>query len=127
MTSPTIRRIPSTNEGVYAFEIDGRVTSEEMEGIARTMNDAFDTHESVDMLMIFKRYDGSEVGAGFDWESVKSRFRSLTKVRRYVVVGAPEGAADMIEVMGKLIPVHAMTFESSEIDAAWAAVDARPA
>ena len=126
MTAQTIRRIRTTNPQVYAFEIDGKVTAEEMEQMAETMNTAFDAQDTVDMLLIFRVYDGSEVGAGFDWASIKSRFRSLTNVGRYVVAGAPDAAADMIELMGKVIPGEAKTYALSELDAAWAAVDARP-
>lgn len=126
MTSSTIRRVATTTPQVYAFEIDGKVTSDDMEDMANVMNAAFDAHDSVDMLLIFRHFDGSEVGAGFDWASIKSRFRSLTNVGQYVVVGAPDSAADMIELMGKVIPVEAKTFEMAELDKAWAAVDARP-
>lgn len=127
MTAQTIRRVPATKPDVYAFEIDGKVSSEAMQAMAETMNAAFDTHDTVDMLLIFRAYDGSEMGAGFDWESIKSRFRSLTNVGKYVVVGAPEEAADMIELMGNVIPVDAKTYPMAQLDAAWTLLGARPA
>lgn len=127
MTSQTIRRIATTKSDVYAFEIDGKVSADEMAQMADVMNAAFDAPDKVDMLLIFRKFDGSEMGAGYDWSSIKSRFRSVTNVGKYVVVGAPEEAATMIEVMGKIIPVEAMTFDMGELDAAWAAVGARPA
>lgn len=126
MPDQTIRRVATTNPNVYAFEIDGKVSSEEMEDMADLMNTAFDTHDKVDMLLIFRHFDGSEMGAGYDWSSIKSRFRAVTNVGKYVVVGAPEEAETMIEVFGKLIPVEAMTFDLAELDTAWAEVDARP-
>jgi hypothetical protein len=123
-----VRQIRTTAPHVYAFEIDGEVSTAEMHAMGETMNAAFDTIDGkVNMLLIFRRYDGAETRAQFDWEGVTSRFRSLAHVDRYVVVGAPDGAEDMVEAMGKIIPVEAMTFRLEELDAAWAAVGARPA
>lgn len=122
-----VRQIATTSPTVYAFEIDGEVSAAEMQAMGETMNDAFDAHDEVDMMLIFRRYGGSEAGAGLDWDSITSRFRSLTKVGKYVTVGAPEGAETMIEAMGRVIPVDAKTFDLSEIDAAWAHLGARPA
>ncbi|MGB3409257.1 MAG: STAS/SEC14 domain-containing protein [Jannaschia sp.] len=126
MQTDTIRRIPTTDPATFAFEIDGEITADDMEAMADLMNVAFDDFDSVDMLLIFRRYEGSEVGAGLDWSSIKSRFRALTNVGKYVVVGAPDGAADMIEAMGKIIPVDAKTFDMPDLPDAWAYLGARP-
>ena len=45
VTSDAVRRLPVDNPRVYAFEISGKVSSEAMESMAKTMNAAFDTHE----------------------------------------------------------------------------------
>ena len=89
------------------------------------MNDVFDTHDKVDMLMIFDRYEGAETGASFSWEALKSRVRAITNVDRYVVVGAPSGAQSLIEVMDNLMPVDAETFD--EELAAWRSLGAEAA
>ena len=124
--SDAITLVPTNDPKTYAFEIDGEVGADEMEAMADLMNQAFDAHDKVNMLLIFRRYAGREAGAGFDWSSIKSRFRSLGKVEKYVAVGAPEDASEMIERMGSLIPVDAKTFPMAELDAAWAHVGARP-
>ncbi|PZX15739.1 SpoIIAA-like protein [Palleronia aestuarii] len=127
MNSETIQQIPTDNPDLYAFRVTGEVTGADMEAMAEYMNAAFDTHEKVSMLLLFENYHGSETGAGLDWDSVKSRFRSLSKVDKYAVVGAPDGAARMIDMMDKVIPVDARTFTAGEADAAWRFVGARPA
>lgn len=126
MIVPTVRRLPTTRDALYAFEIDGKVTAAGMEAMADQMNAAFDTHDRVDMLLFFRDFDGSEIGAGFDWSSIRSRLRSLAKVDKYVAVGTPEEAAMMIEVLGKLVPVETKAFPLSELDAAWDFLGARP-
>ena len=116
----TVRRIGVDKPSVYAFEILGKVSAEDMESMAKIMNAAFDAHEEkVDMMLIFTEYDGSEAGALFDGDVISSRFKSLTNVDKYVVVGAPDSAETMLNMFGKIMPVEAHTFDMSEIDKAW--------
>ncbi len=123
----TIREAPTTSPNVFAFHILGEVAAEDMEAMGAYMNDQFETHDKVSMLMIFDSFEGAETGATFQWETLKSRFRSLGKVDRYAVVGAPEGPSRMIEWMGKLLPIEARTFAKKDDAAAWAFVGASPA
>ncbi|WP_299651301.1 STAS/SEC14 domain-containing protein [uncultured Tateyamaria sp.] len=123
LDTPSITQVNTSRPDLYAFRITRMVTQEDMEAMAALMNDAFDAHEDkVDLLMIFDRYDGAESGATWSWEALKSRFKSITNVRRYVVVGAPDSAEQLIEAMGKVIPVEAETHDT-EI-AAWRSLNA---
>lgn len=123
----SVNRIDTTRDSLYAFEITGEVSDDAMERMAKTMNDAFDHHDDkVDMLLIFRAFEGSEPGATLDMDVIASRLRSLTNVARYCVVGAPESANTMIETMAKLMPVEAHTFALHELDAAWTLLGAQP-
>jgi len=116
----TVRRITLDKPDVYAFEIMGKISSDAMEAMAKIMNDAFDKHdEKIDMMLVFIDFDGSESGALLDGDVISSRFRSLTNVDKYVVVGAPQSASTMLEMFGKLIPVDARTYELFEIEQAY--------
>lgn len=122
LTLPTVIEVANTRDLLYSFRITGEVTQHDMAALAEYVNDIFDTHEEVDLMMIFDRYDGAETGASLSWESIKSRVRSLSHVRRYVVVGVPENAQDVMNAMGALIPVEAKTFD--EELAAWRYLEA---
>lgn len=124
--SATINQIAVDNPLVYAFRITGEIDGEDMKAMGATMNNTFDVHPCVSMLLIVEQFEGVEAGAGFDMETMKSQFRSLAKVDKYAVVGAPSVASTMINVMDKVIPTDARTFERSEEAAAWAFVGARP-
>lgn len=125
MTS--VNRIPTDRNDLYAFEIDGEVSGEDMESMSRLMNSAFDAQDGkVDMLLLFRDYEGSEAGASLDWDVVSSRFRSLAHVDRYVVINAPERAEKLIQTMAKLMPVEAHTFGMDEAAKAWHLLGARP-
>jgi hypothetical protein len=118
---------PTTRENLLAFRIAGKVTKEDMHQMAEMANAAFDRFETVDMLLIFDDFDGQDMGAMFDTESMKAQFRSIMNVGRYVVVGAPESAQHLIQAMGAMLPVKAMTFDRGEEDLAWTELEARPA
>ncbi len=94
--------------------------------MAANMNDAFDAHPTVSMLLLFEVYDGVQAGAGLDLETMKAQFKSLAKVDKYAVVGAPSAAETLITVMDKIIPVDARTFDASDEQAAWQFVGAKP-
>ena len=126
LKTQTINQIPVDNPSVFAFRITGEILAEDLKAMGATMNDAFDNHSSVSMLLIFAHYDGLDAGAGFDIETLTSQFRSLVKVDKYAVVGAPAGASTIINVMDKLIPTDARTFDRKEEALAWEFVNANP-
>ena len=121
-----ITQIATDNPQVYAFRVNGHIDDDDEEAMAKYMNDVFDTHEKVDMLLDLTGFTGSDWDAMFDGDVLKSRFRSVSKVGKYAVIGAPAGAARMIAVMDKIIPVDARAFDAPEADAAWAFVGAKP-
>ncbi len=116
---PSVRQIPTSSDTVYAFEVSGHVSDDDAEALAEYMNDAFDRHEKVNMLMKLDGYTGSDMDAIFDGEVIESRWRSLFNVEKYAVVGAPDGASKMIAFMDKILPVDAKSFASHEEAMAW--------
>ncbi len=124
LNTQSIVQIATDRSDLYAFRITEKVNSDDLEAMSELMNTAFDQHQDkVDMLLIFSRYDGAETGAGWSWEAFKSRFKAVTNVNRYVVVGAPEEAKELLEAMGRLIPVKAETYD--EEIAAWRSLNAK--
>jgi hypothetical protein len=122
LNTSSIIQIRTSRPDLYAFRINGQVSRDDMNAMAEVMNEAFSAKEKVDMLLIFDRYDGAETGASFGWESIKSRFRSVSNVNRYVVVGAPDAADSMIKTMGSILPVDAETYDTEE--PAWRSLQA---
>ena len=120
----SVKEIPTTEETVFAFDIDGHVPDDDAEALARYMNVAFDHFDKVNMLMVIDGYEGSDKDAIFDADVLESRWRSLFNVEKYAVVGAPESAEKMITFMDKLVPIDAKTFSRGEEAAAWEFVGA---
>ncbi len=125
-TSGSIRQIETTTPNLYAFRIEGHIDDDSAEDLAKFMNKAFDAHdEKVDMLLDLSGFTGSDWDSLFDDDVVTSRFRALSEVRRYAVIGAPERAQKMIAFFDKLITVEAKAFGAAEAGDAWAFVGER--
>jgi hypothetical protein len=122
LATPSIREVPSGRPDLYAFRISGTVTRDDMAAMGARMVEAFEaTGDKVSMLLIFDGYEGAETLAGLSWPALRSRTESLWHVDRYVVAGAPERANEMVEAMGKVIPVKAEAVPDEA--AGWRAFD----
>ncbi len=123
---PPINQIPTSDPTVYAFSVAGHIDDDASEALAEYMLAAFKKHDKVNMLLDLTGFTGSDWDSMLDGDVIASRFKALTHVKRYAVVGAPEKAAKMIGFMDKIIPVEARAFDADETDAAWSFVGTRP-
>lgn len=121
-----IDQIPTSSPTVYAFQVSGHMSYEASEAMAEYMNQVFDQNDKISMLLDLTGFTGSDWDTMLDGDVIQSRFRALSHVDRYAVIGAPENAAKMISFMDKIIPVDARAFDASEAQAAWKFVGARP-
>lgn len=122
-----LSRVPTTVPSVLAFEFSGRIESQDIDAMAEQVNDAFDRHDTVSLVLIFRDWQGIDASAALDPDLFAAQARSLTNVNRYAVVGAPEAARGMIDALDPLIPVDAQTYGLDEESEAWGFVGARPA
>ncbi len=121
-----IQQIATDSPTVYAFRITGHIDDDDAEAMAKYMNEVFDKTDKVNMLLDLSRFTGSDWDSMLDGDVIRSRFRSLSHVAKYAVIGAPDSAASMIGFMDKIIPVEARAFDASEEAAAWQFVGAEP-
>jgi hypothetical protein len=117
---PAINRRPSPRDTLLVFEISGKISKADIEGMASQVDAAFDALETIDLLLIITDFEGLDGGAVFDGPSMEVQARSSRHVRKYGVVGAPALARAMIEAFGHVSPVNARTFDLSEQAEAWA-------
>ncbi len=120
---PAIQRRPSPRDTLLVFEIAGKISKTDIEGMASQVDAAFDALETVDLLLIMTDFEGLDAGAVFDGPSMEVQARSIRHVRKYGVVGAPALARAMIEAFGHVSPVNARTFDLGEQAAAWAWIE----
>ena len=125
MSELNIRKLPAPEPGLHAFETRGKITKADVEFMADALKPAFERDEEVDILIVMRDYDGIEVGAVFDTKALSAQAQSARHVRKYAVVGAPDWAETMINVMSPISPVEARTFDLEDEASAWAWVRER--
>jgi hypothetical protein len=91
--------------------------------MAKEVDRAFEHFDEIDMLLVMRRFDGAEVGAAMDAKVLKVQFRSLVKVRKYAVVGAPTWVNAMINAFDVVVPVDARTSDLADEAAARRRID----
>ncbi len=123
-SATSIRRRASPRPTLLAFEIADKISKVDIEDMARQIEEAFDAHDRVDILLIMSDFEGLDAGAVFDGEALGAQVRSIRHVRKYGVVGAPAWARAMIEFSDFLSPVEAKTFDLAEEAEAWAWIEA---
>lgn len=110
----TIQRTVASRPDLLAFDILDRIPADDMDWMAKEIDGAFESFPEIDMLLVMRRFEGADAGAFFDPKVLKVQLRSLGKVRRYAVVGAPAWARTMIEALDWIMPVDAKTFDLAE-------------
>ena len=124
MAPRSIRAIPTALPPLYAFEVAGRIAAPDVEWMAGVLEAAFEAHETVDILIVMRDYQGLDIGAAFDPKALRAQARAAAHVGRYAVVGAPDWAETMIDLFSPVSPVEAKTFDLEDEAAAWAWVRA---
>lgn len=114
-----IQTIDTDRPTLLAFRIDGKITKSAVEVMARMVDTAFKDHDEIDLLVTLTNYNGVEADAAFDREMLAVQAKSLRKVRKYAVVGAPSWASLMINLFDPLSPIDARTFDQKDEAEAW--------
>lgn len=120
-----IRQKISDRPDLLLFEVTDQIHTTDMERMARIVDDAIEKFGHIDILLVFRAFEGATLGALVDGKAIKVGLRSNAHVRRYGVIGAPLAAKAMINLFDPLTPVDARTFEADEIDLAHAWMDGR--
>ena len=124
---PGIRRIPTDRHDAFAFEVDGHVGDAAMRAVIEEIGAAFDAHpDGIDLLArirVLPGFDVSTLGSKALWQT---KLRSLSRVRRYAIVGGPDWVASTATFLGRFLEPEIRHFAPDEEDRAWAWLDARP-
>lgn len=122
---PTIAQIGTSRDDLLAYRVTGAISSAEMDQFAEHLNKVFDSHDSIDLMMVFDRYQEAEGADIFDWAAIRSWFRAEAKIGRYVVVGNAEHTQELLDGLSSILPVEPEIFD--EEIAAWRSLDAHAA
>ncbi|PYS86205.1 MAG: hypothetical protein DMF62_16615 [Acidobacteria bacterium] len=124
---PAIHLIQTTNENVFAYEVDGPIGEKDIETAVRGLNDAFEGKEKINVLGRLKNWAGFDLVAVLSDQLFKTKYKSLSKVEKYAVVGAKPWMRNFLELINPAIGPTIRVFDTDEENAAWEWVGARQA
>ena len=123
---PAIVRVPTDRANMLAFRIRDRVQASDARAIMGFLNDAYQRHDKIDLMVIVDDFDGFDAQILFDAGAWSSKRESLSHVRRYAVVGGPAFIRSAAGFFGAFMPVEIKAFERDDEDEAWQWLNAAP-
>lgn len=124
---PAIRFLPTTKDEVLAFEIDGVMSSEEMPGVIKKLEDYLAEHDKVRLLNRMTHFGGFDPSIFMQSGLVSMKLSAMEKVERYAIVGAPKWMCKVIDAMNPAFPdIDMQTFPADREVDAWAWLEAKP-
>jgi hypothetical protein len=124
---PSVHFLQTTNENVFAYEVNGRLRETDIKTAVAQMKPYLEREAKFNVLARLKDFNGFDLTALFDDDLAKMKYKSLSKVERYAVVGAKPWMRNFIELLSPLFSTQIRVFEMSEEAAAWEWVGAQQA
>jgi hypothetical protein len=122
---PSIHFIQTNSDRVVAYTIDGSVTEDDVKNAAKVLNEAFDKHEKINVLVRMKDFRGYDLYALLNDELYRMKYKALSKVEKYAVIGAKPWMRNLMELISPLFKMETRVFDESEEAAAWEWVGAQ--
>lgn len=123
----SVHFLQTTSENVFAYEVNGRVREKDIKDAVAQLKPYLERDGKFNVLARLKDFNGFDLTSLFDDELAKTKYRSLSKVEKYAIVGAKPWMRNFLELLSPLFSTKIRTFELSEEDAAWEWVGARQA
>lgn len=124
---PSVHFLGTTNENVFAYEVDGRLREKDIKAAVDQLKPYFEHEGKFNVLARMKNFSGFDLTAVLDDDLLKMKFKSMSKVEKYAVVGASAWMRNFLELIAPVFPTKIKVFDMSEEDAAWEWVGARQA
>ncbi|MBW8635843.1 STAS/SEC14 domain-containing protein [Hoeflea sp. WL0058] len=118
-----VRRLPTDREDVFAYEVNGHVSTGELDDISLELDKAYRRFDRINLLVRLHAWNGVDWTSAFSETSFIGRMRALSHVDRYAVVGGPSWIALAITFCPQLFNMEVRHFDEADADEAWAWVN----
>lgn len=124
---PSIHFLQTTSEGVFAYEINGRLRERDIKSAVEELKPYFKREGKFNVLARMKDFNGFDLFAVFDDDLIRLKIKTPSKVAKYAVIGAGSWMRNLIELVYPLVGIEVRTFDLNEEPAAWEWVGAQQA
>ena len=125
-TIPVISKIKTNRADAIGFSVNGVLASSDVENLYGLFEAEAEGQNHIDMIVIFKEYDGIDWESLFNEDTAKIRAEAFKKLRRYAIVGGPSWLNLAIEFFRPFGRIETKWFASENIDKAWDYIGAKP-
>jgi hypothetical protein len=122
-----IRFIQTTNENVFAYEVDGRLRERDIKSAVKELKPFFEREGTFNVLARMKNFNGFDLLSVFDDDLVRLKIKAPSKIAKYAVIGPKPWMRNLLELAGSLVSTQIRTFDASEESAAWEWIGAQQA
>jgi hypothetical protein len=124
---PAIHLIQTTSDKVFAYEVDGPIHEKDIKVAVDGLKEAFERHEKINVLARMKNWAGFDLISVFNDELVKLKFKSLSKIDKYAVVGPKPWMRNLLELVNPIVGPSVRVFDAEDEADAWEWVGAQQA
>lgn len=125
-TIPVISKIKTNRADAIGFSVNGVLASSDVENLYGLFEAEAEGQNHIDMIVIFKEYDGIDWESLFNEDTARIRAEAFKKLRRYAIVGGPSWLNLAIEFFRPFGRIETKWFASKNIDKAWDYIGAKP-
>ena len=124
---PAVKIIETDRPDVLGFEVDGKISAEEMAAVADYFSQAARRDSPRRLLGRFKRIRGAEFPTYFNRDYYRMKFAILERLERYALVGGPAWLAPWARMLDPLFKAEIRHFAAEDEAQAWSWLGASPA
>jgi hypothetical protein len=122
----SVRLLGTTRPDVVAFEVDGRISGQDMHDLVARFDEALTTHEHLRVLVRVVAFDGVSLEALRAESLWSAKMRGLKQIERYALVVGPDWMERIVQRSTPLLPIKTRYFDREEERLAWDWLEAIP-
>ena len=115
----SIHFLQTTNDKVFAYEVNGKLREKDIKAAVEQFKPYLEREGKINVLARMKDFGGFDLLSVFDDDLIKLKYKSLSKVERYAVIGPSAWMRNLLELISPMFSAQVRVFDASEEQAAW--------
>lgn len=124
---PSVHFLQTTNPNVLAYEVNGRLREKDIKAAVAEMKPYLEREGKFNVLARMKDFGGFDLLAALDDDLVKTKYKAISKIDKYAIIGAKAWMRNFVELVSGLFSTQIRFFDPEEEHAAWEWVGAEQA
>ena len=123
----SIHFLQTTSDKVFAYEVNGKLREKDIKAAVKEFSTFLEREGKINVLARMKNFGGFDLLSAFDDDLIKLKYKALSKVERYAVVGPSPWLRNFLELLSPMFSTKIRVFDATEEQAAWEWVGAEQA